>query len=247
MTAPDELSSFPAQTAPIRDTVSIGGTSNISGRDVAFIVGGTALLWMLAYAAAYAIVMADKVDLDDVLSPWFMVIVTFVCHGTMLAMTWLRMRGRWRTAADWHLAPFKPVYVIVGLPLGAAIIGMGILAPLPRPEFSLKVYLSNPSAGALVLGALAAFLAPFAEEVFFRGILCRWLSERINSVVGIAVSAMMFGIGHYDGSWWSVGYATATGIIFALVYQLQGSLLTVIVAHTLINCAYVMAVFEQWS
>jgi membrane protease YdiL (CAAX protease family) len=69
-----------------------------------------------------------------------------------------------------------------------------------------------------------------AEEVLFRGLLV--------PVIGIVGSSLVFGVVHQvrgRARWGWMLWAAATGLLFAIVFALTGSLLGPIVGHVLIN------------
>lgn len=76
---------------------------------------------------------------------------------------------------------------------------------------------------------LLSFIAGFNEEVFFRGL--------IFSRVGLVLSSLIFGILHFPGKrYWIYGvWATASGALFAYLFQITGSLWLPITAHTTNN------------
>ena len=66
------------------------------------------------------------------------------------------------------------------------------------------------------------FLAPFAEEVAFRGILFKYLSKWMPAVPAILISAALFGL--YHGNIMQGLYAFFMGIMMALMMYLTDSL-----------------------
>jgi membrane protease YdiL (CAAX protease family) len=81
--------------------------------------------------------------------------------------------------------------------------------------------------------AFVVLVLPFAEEMFFRGVLFRWMSERLNVGAGIAISSLIFGAFHGDLG----GAITATllGAGLAWMYHTHRSLWSVTLVHALYN------------
>jgi hypothetical protein len=76
--------------------------------------------------------------------------------------------------------------------------------------------------------ALAVFLAPISEELFFRA----FLSPRI----GIFLSALIFGLFHFAyGSIVEIAGAFSIGIILAWIFKKSGSLVPVMIIHLVYN------------
>ncbi|MGG3757893.1 type II CAAX endopeptidase family protein [Bacillus anthracis] len=74
-------------------------------------------------------------------------------------------------------------------------------------------------------------LTPVREEIWYRGILYRFLEKKYNFLVGIIGSAFIFGIFH-------VGYpitAMMMGIVFAMLYKKTQSIVPGIILHMIWN------------
>lgn len=87
---------------------------------------------------------------------------------------------------------------------------------------------------------LAAVLPALAEEFVFRGILYR--SYRQYSVIGGAlISALAFGLMHFNLN--QLSYTVFSGIIFALMAEASGSIVTSVFMHFLGNAIPVLLHF----
>jgi membrane protease YdiL (CAAX protease family) len=77
-------------------------------------------------------------------------------------------------------------------------------------------------------------IAPFFEEILFRGILLRGiLQNKINPAVAIGLSAFLFGLAHLNP--WQFMGAGILGIAFGFVYYRTKSLWLCIFLHALNN------------
>ena len=90
---------------------------------------------------------------------------------------------------------------------------------------------------------IVVFLAPFVEEVLFRGLVFGCLREK-SAVVGYAVSALLFAFLHvwtFALSAWDASYFAlmlqylAPGLVFAWAYDRSGTLWTSILLHAIVN------------
>ena len=90
---------------------------------------------------------------------------------------------------------------------------------------------------------IVVFLAPFVEEVLFRGLVFGCLREK-SAVVGYAVSALLFAFLHvwtFALSSWDASYFAlmlqylAPGLVFAWAYDRSGTLWTSILLHAIVN------------
>ena len=99
------------------------------------------------------------------------------------------------------------------------------------------------SAAPRTTALIVIFLAPFVEEVLFRGLVFGCLREK-SAVVGYAVSALLFAFLHvwtFALSSWDASYFAlmlqylAPGLVFAWAYDRSGTLWTSILLHAIVN------------
>lgn len=64
----------------------------------------------------------------------------------------------------------------------------------PARELSDRAH----GAGVLLLVLGVVVIAPLAEELFYRGLVLRWAWSRLGSAAAVAVSAVFFGISHFQ-------------------------------------------------
>jgi len=76
-------------------------------------------------------------------------------------------------------------------------------------------------------------VAPFAEEVAFRGILFKYLSKWMNIIPAILISAVIFGL--YHGNVMQGIYAFLMGVLLALMMHLTDSLAGSAICHMSAN------------
>src|SRR5215210_6590797 len=93
------------------------------------------------------------------------------------------------------------------------------------------------SVAALIgYGVLLAFVAPLAEELFFRGFLFGVLRERIGVAWGALATGVVFGLVHVAGSpIETVGVLIILGVLLCLLFVRTGSLLPCIALHAINN------------
>jgi membrane protease YdiL (CAAX protease family) len=105
-------------------------------------------------------------------------------------------------------------------------------------------------AGGLRLVVLAPFLcvgAPFFEELYFRGLLQRSAVRRLGPILGIALSAVAFGLVHATsdvGGWSAIALITALaafGAVLSWLAHRTGRLGPGLVAHATFNAVTLVA------
>ena len=80
---------------------------------------------------------------------------------------------------------------------------------------------------------MAGMLVPFAEELFFRGVLYGWLRRRYTFWIAAAVSALVFAIAHADIA---IGLSNLIlGLVLAWVYERSQSLWVPVAVHAVNN------------
>ena len=85
-------------------------------------------------------------------------------------------------------------------------------------------------------GVLLAFVAPLAEELFFRGFVFGVLREKIGAAWAALATGVVFGLVHVAGSpIETVGVLIILGVLLCVVYQKTGSLLPCIALHAMNN------------
>jgi len=94
---------------------------------------------------------------------------------------------------------------------------------------------------------LTTLIAPFVEEVFFRGFVYGGLARRFGWVWGAIGSGLLFGAAHIAnaGYVYVVPPIIGIGILFAWAYRYSRSLYTSIAAHFLFNLLQMIAVLAS--
>jgi membrane protease YdiL (CAAX protease family) len=95
---------------------------------------------------------------------------------------------------------------------------------------------------------LAVFVAPVAEELYFRGILFRSVRDRHGFWLGAIASGLIFGAVHYVPAPWQdfmllQSIMVFTGIALAWIYERRGNLVANIAAHMAFNAVGVVLIY----
>ena len=113
----------------------------------------------------------------------------------------------------------------------------------------------NNTYSEIVFHILTMFNIGFIEEVIFRGFLFKMMAKD-NVKLAIAVSSITFGIGHIVNllngadlvpTLMQIGYATAIGYLFVVIFHKSKSLIPCIVAHSLNNALSIFTVDNNVS
>jgi uncharacterized protein len=136
---------------------------------------------------------------------------------------------RWGSALGWTLAAYAAFWV------GAVIVGLAF----GQPEEQDIVTDLKAEESVVVLVAFAAmtcFVAPLAEEFFFRGFLFRVLHERIGALAGVVITGAAFGLVHLpSGDWIGTIILSLFGMTLCVLFLRTSSLLPCIMLHAFHN------------
>ena len=89
-------------------------------------------------------------------------------------------------------------------------------------------------------------LVPFAEELFFRGLIHRWFKPYFNFWPRILMSSMIFGLGHFDTPGVLVS-SFVMGIFNAYLYEKTESLWVPIMMHAISNGFAVVVMYSAMA
>jgi membrane protease YdiL (CAAX protease family) len=213
-----------------------------TGKDVALMSLATIAAFFIAVFAiggAYAL-LTGQPDMREMPAA-FTVGIIAIQGIVMLAAVWLAgLKRRGYTWADIGLRPTTPGWIAAAvglffvLRLGVTLIAV-FLAQLGVTSMQAQAF---APAGVTWVSAIAmlffaGLLVPFAEEIFFRGVVYRWMRDKWGVPVGVIVSGLVFGIAHFEPA--TVIPAIVLGMALALVFEKSKSLWPCIVIHALNN------------
>jgi membrane protease YdiL (CAAX protease family) len=150
---------------------------------------------------------------------------------------------------------FRPIDLALGLGGAVAmfltvVISGLILQAVGVPQTSnLDQYGDKPSALLIVfLFVLAGVLAPLTEEILFRGVLMRGLTDRSTIPLAIIGQGVLFGSAHvmFDGGWGNIGLIiplALVGCVLGFLARWTGRLGTTITAHCIFNVTQLLLFF----
>jgi membrane protease YdiL (CAAX protease family) len=161
-------------------------------------------------------------------------------HRGWPAIVRMPARGRWRSDAGAGALFGIGLYPVAVLVVGGIVVvvlqaltGESVQAPEQVPQDLSPI-------GLLITIVYAVAIAPFGEELFFRGILFRALRDRFGFAVGSAGSAIAFGLIHYipgpliDAALLML-VMTFVGAALAFIYERRGAFVAPFAAHVTFN------------
>ena len=171
-------------------------------------------------------------------------LLLMIQNGLMIGAVYLvvlRLRG-----LDWvdlglRAAPPGSISRAMGIALLALPVTFAVEAMMQRflgatpvnPQIGMVAPAGFSWFGLIGMVMLVGGLAPFAEELVFRGLLYRWLRERWGVTPAVAVSSLAFALLH--GIPHLIPVIALLGVMLAVIYEYSGSLWPAVAAHGLYN------------
>lgn len=193
---------------------------------------------------------ADRVDKDPTALAVVLIVSALFQFAALGSAWWFGVRkykldfralGLRRPERGWPWLPFTLVAGAMGMVVfySLALAAVGIEPDTDLPDAIYDNAL--PLAIALVLTVI---LAPFVEEIFFRGFVFGGLTRRFGWVWGALGSGTLFGVAHIAnaGYLYVLPPIIAIGILFAWGYKYSRSLYPSIAAHFLFNLIQMIGV-----
>jgi len=141
--------------------------------------------------------------------------------------------------------------VLAGLALGIAVPLLSAylinnnLIELQPTEGEKLLMPATPGQLPLVL-VTVSLVAPFTEELFFRGVVLSWLKRKMPILLAIVVSAAIFALAHFDfvahsgaGGWYVTGVIGVVGLVNAVLAVRTGSLWAPFGLHAAYNATLI--------
>ncbi|MCR4901649.1 MAG: CPBP family intramembrane metalloprotease [Butyrivibrio sp.] len=96
----------------------------------------------------------------------------------------------------------------------------------------------------LMVGSIGIF-APIIEESCYRGVLFHSYKRSGRTIAAIVLSSLLFGIMHLNLN--QAAYAFLLGVMFAILVEATGSIITSMLAHMLLNTSQVLLMYWEYN
>ena len=175
-----------------------------------------------------------------------------LAYALMSIGLWLMFRlqyGRpfWRSLGWKPLRAPALLLIVAGLLTAFGVSAIGVLLQTPATSNPLTEMLEDPTSLALI-AVFGTTMAPLFEELAFRGFLQPLLVRSLGVVAGISVSAVAFGLLHfqeYGNSWRHAVLISLAGGAFAVVRHVTGSTKASTLMHASYNALFFLALLLQ--
>jgi membrane protease YdiL (CAAX protease family) len=182
----------------------------------------------------------------------FVLTLQLIWYMLLLAYIYFFITFYYRTsflsALKWKgLSAHSTVRYLLG---GTALSLVVMIIPPLLPEgksFPLEKMFNSP-ASAYAIAAFAVLVAPFMEELLFRGLLFAFFEKHGGLTFAIVATAILFAglhIPEYWGAWNNVIMILVVGLTFSVVRGLTGSLTPSFVLHLAYNGTLMLLLYLQ--
>ena len=245
--------------SPSKDTDSWmsreGAPSAWGARDLGFFVAFflfAAIVFPALALAVYAALrpfMGWRARAEDLTTnPFFLVSIQSVSYALLLGYIYLlvvvKYRLRFWAGLKWRPPTAREAfeYVLGGVLLGVLIAHAPPLLP-DREDFPLERLFSSPGA-AYALAVFAIAVAPFLEELIFRGVLFAFFERLVGLRFAIAGTAALFAALHvpeYWGAWNHAFLILVVAVVLSITRGITGSLAPSVILHLTFNASMIVA------
>ena len=123
---------------------------------------------------------------------------------------------------------FSFVYVLI----------LKFLLGIEAPPSKIEELISNNNISSNILIVVTAVIAPFCEEVYFRGFLYSAFKKSFGVTLGLFLSSLLFSLAHLE--LYSFFPILVIGWILAYIYEKTKSIFTVIFLHSVYNLILIL-------
>ena len=136
--------------------------------------------------------------------------------------------------------PSQPIrlgtYIPFGIGLALSVMGLSMLFPSPQ-DLPIEKLLKQPYA-AFLFASLGIVVAPFVEEIVFRGFIFPVIERWLGSVGAVLATAILFAgvhVAQLSGSWGAIALILLVGLTLSAVRAKTDALFPSFVIHLSYN------------
>lgn len=156
--------------------------------------------------------------------------------GFMSFLVWVRHRSGFLAGIKWNMPQRKVAWIAFagggGMALGSELMS-GVLQRWIPKSLPIDEYFKTAASG-YALALFGIFVAPFVEEVFFRGFLYPALARWTGTIVAIGITAAAFSMLHgaqLANSWAPLLILFVVGTVLTVVRARTRSVATCVLVH----------------
>jgi membrane protease YdiL (CAAX protease family) len=214
--------------------------------DLLIIVFGILLILFLGAVIFVALMVAMGQKPENLVDPTISQTLGLTMLESVALILGIYLFGLRRKGLDWSAVGFRQTsWLWIGISIGATLIIIPIVGfitlvfffltgqPIENPQLDFLLPEGLSAGNAVLMLLLGGFVAPLAEELFFRGVLYTFLRERWGIWLSVFLSSFLFGLIHGDIAVGITGFLL--GVVAALVFEYSKSLWTAVIVHVINN------------
>jgi len=149
----------------------------------------------------------------------------------------------------------KPKFVLLGLGTGALLFLLNIVVSTALTNLlgtseaveqaNRQILTTSGTSYGLIMVAASLFLAGICEEFALRGFLQNALTHRYSFLPAVLISALVFGLFHFDPQGVYIIAAFINGLLLGYIYH-RGNYVSSAIAHSIMNLIVLLALIQGW-
>lgn len=200
---------------------------------------------LILVVAGSAQLLIPKIAADTTLLLLPLQVLFYVClYLIFQALFTLRYRRPALTSLGWVRSNFRLSWAVAGgIALAFAVAALAALLKTPKVQSPIEILMNSPVL-LTCFGVMAVTLAPFFEELFFRGFLQPLLTRTFGMWRGIILTAIFFGGLHapeYQYAWQYALAVSVVGVALGWVRVRAQSIVPPTIMHAAYNGVFVAA------
>ncbi|MEK7547354.1 MAG: type II CAAX endopeptidase family protein [Patescibacteria group bacterium] len=160
-----------------------------------------------------------------------LIVLTKIKYGFEFGLFGFKKVGIWKVLKLVALAYL--IYIGISFIVSTITIFSDVKIPGYQMQESILPFFGSSDVALISAGLVVVFVAPFLEEIFFRGFLLRTFVDKIGIFFGSIVSAGIFAIIHFQ--WASIIPIFILGLIINMLVIKSKSIVPAIAFHILNN------------
>ena len=214
--------------------------------DLLIIVLGILLILFLGAILFVVLMVAMGQKPENLVNPTISQTLGLTVLESVALVLGVYLFGLRRKGLDWSSVGFRHTsWLWIGISISATLIIIPIVGiitivfffltgqPIENPQLDFLLPEGLSTTNAVLMLLMAGFVAPLAEELFFRGVLYTFLRERWGIWISVFTSSFLFGLIHGDIAVGITGFLL--GVVAALVFEFSKSLWTAVIVHVINN------------
>lgn len=227
---------------PVPDPRALPAKAFWAYSDLALIIGFVFAGLICIAGLHIALLPASQRNQPAPLDLWLQFVFYAIIYLGFVTVFQLRYRQPVLLSLGWRRAAFPPFLAALGgVALALALAFFASLLHTPQIETPIDKFVNSRSSLTLFI-VTAVIVAPFFEELLFRGFIQPLLSRTFGLIAGVLLTALLFGGLHAPEYSWAWQYAlvvTLAGAVFGWVRARTNSVLPGTVMHAFYNLAFV--------